>query len=71
MCSYHLAADSRIHSIISHEEKKITLMLIFIIVAFFVCQCPYVIYTAIAAINNYYMHHMTNLQVKKRTAFSI
>ncbi|KAK7102400.1 hypothetical protein V1264_020623 [Littorina saxatilis] len=60
---YHLAADSRIHSVISNEEKKITLMLIFIIFAFFVCQCPFMIYTGITAINDYYFHKLPDLQM--------
>ncbi|XP_076469658.1 neuromedin-U receptor 1-like [Babylonia areolata] len=59
----HLAANSRIHSIISHEETKITLMLIFIIFAFFVCQCPYMVFTAIVAFNNYYMHLVPHVQL--------
>ncbi|KAL8622044.1 hypothetical protein ACOMHN_056529 [Nucella lapillus] len=59
----HLAANSRIHSIISHEETKITLMLIFIIFAFFICQCPYMVFTAIIAINNYYMHLVQHVQL--------
>lgn len=50
---YHLAADSRIQSVISHEEKKITLMLIFIIFAFFVCQCPFMVWVTIMALNNF------------------
>nr|KAG5701678.1 hypothetical protein BaRGS_027836 [Batillaria attramentaria] len=48
---YHLAADSRIQSVISHEEKKITLMLIFIIFAFFICQCPFMVFHDVALIN--------------------
>ncbi|XP_076448364.1 sex peptide receptor-like [Babylonia areolata] len=50
---YHLAIDSRIQSIISHEEKKITLMLIFIVIAFFIFQCPYMVYTFITALGDY------------------
>ncbi|XP_067683022.1 sex peptide receptor-related protein 2-like [Haliotis asinina] len=46
---YHLAADSSIQSVISSEQLKITLMLISIIVAFFLCQSPFVVYNAINA----------------------
>ena len=35
------------------EELQITIMLISVIIVFFVCQAPYVIYTAIASINEY------------------
>ncbi|KAL8595177.1 hypothetical protein ACOMHN_013850 [Nucella lapillus] len=55
---YHLAIDSRIQSIISHEEKKITLMLIFIVIAFFILQCPYMVYTFIIALSDYYFKHL-------------
>ena len=38
---------------IQREELQITIMLISVIIVFFVCQAPYVIYTAIASINKY------------------
>ena len=62
---YHLAADSRVHSIISNEEKKITMMLVFIIIAFFICQCPYIIMHIIFAFSKYYF---TNIHHQYRTA---
>lgn len=63
---YHLAADSRIQSVISHEEKKITLMLIFIIVTFFICQSPYIIWIIITAVTDYHFKASAEFEVKIR-----
>ncbi len=38
---------------VQKEELQITIMLISVIIVFFLCQAPYVIYTAIASINSY------------------
>ena len=38
---------------IQSEELQITIMLISVIIVFFICQAPYVIYTAITSINSF------------------
>ena len=38
---------------LQREELQITIMLISVIVVFFICQAPYVIYTAITSINSF------------------
>ncbi|XP_041349882.1 sex peptide receptor-like [Gigantopelta aegis] len=48
---YHLAVGCSLQSVISTEQMKITLMLLAIIVAFFLCQGPYVVYNAMMAYN--------------------
>ncbi|RUS77033.1 hypothetical protein EGW08_015213, partial [Elysia chlorotica] len=39
-----LSADRRIQSAVSSEELKITMMLVAVIMAFFVCNTPYMVY---------------------------
>ncbi|KAK6176809.1 hypothetical protein SNE40_015040 [Patella caerulea] len=50
---YHLAADSNVQTVISKEQMKITIMLIIIILAFFPCQGPFIVYHAIFAYNRF------------------
>ncbi|KAL3851813.1 hypothetical protein ACJMK2_015518 [Sinanodonta woodiana] len=50
---YHLPVDSNIQPIISFEEKKITMMLVSIVVVFFTCQAPYVVLSCIKSVNSY------------------
>ncbi|GFN84353.1 histone-lysine N-methyltransferase SETMAR-like protein [Plakobranchus ocellatus] len=50
---YHLGADSHVRSVVSSEQIKITMMLVAVIVAFFVCNAPYLIYSLYIAVNNY------------------
>ena len=38
---------------VEREELQVTIMLISVIIVFFICQAPYVIYTAIVSINRY------------------
>lgn len=40
-------------SVVQKEELQITIMLISVIIVFFVCQAPYVIYTAIGSITKF------------------
>ena len=46
-------AARNINSLVQKEEIQITVMLISVVIVFFVCQGPYVIYTAIVSINKY------------------
>ena len=39
------------NSVVQREELQITIMLISVIIVYFICQVPYVIYTAIVSIN--------------------
>lgn len=41
---YYMGTDYRNRSVVSSEEMKITLMLIGVVVAFFLCHVPYMIY---------------------------
>ncbi|KAK3102211.1 hypothetical protein FSP39_009628 [Pinctada imbricata] len=43
---YHLGVDSNMQTMVSSEQIKITMMLVGIIIAFFVCQAPYVVAVA-------------------------
>ena len=40
-------------NVVQREELQITIMLISVIIVFFICQAPYVIYTALASISKY------------------
>ena len=40
-------------SVVQREELQITIMLISVIIVFFICQAPYVTYTAVASIANF------------------
>lgn len=40
---YQLGIDSKMQTVISAEQLKITIMLVFIVIVFFVCQAPYVV----------------------------
>lgn len=40
----YLGADMRVRSVVTSEEVKITLMLIGVVLAFFVCHVPYMIF---------------------------
>lgn len=40
-------------NVVQREELQITIMLISVIIVFFICQAPYVIYTAIVSITKY------------------
>lgn len=42
---YHLGTDWHVRSVVSREELKMTMMLVSVIVAFFVCYTPYMMYT--------------------------
>lgn len=48
-----VSAPGRSAGTIKKEELQITIMLISIIIVFFICQAPYVVYTAIISINKY------------------
>jgi thyrotropin-releasing hormone receptor len=48
--------SNRKSSIAKQEDLQITIMLISVIMVFFVCQAPYVIYTAIVSINKFAAH---------------
>ena len=41
---------------VHREERQITIMLISVIVVFFICQAPYVIYTAVLSINKFVLY---------------
>ena len=45
-----IAAPGRSLGIVQKEELQITVMLISIIIVFFICQAPYVVYTAVSSI---------------------
>jgi hypothetical protein len=49
-----LTINSNMQNIVSHEQLKITVMLVSVIIVFFVCQAPYVIYTAYVNLNQYF-----------------
>ena len=51
---YHIGINSNMQNIVSHEQLKITVMLVSVIIVFFVCQAPYVIYTAYVNLNQYF-----------------
>ena len=48
-----MAAPGRSSGTAQKEELQITIMLISIIIVFFICQAPYVVYTAILSINSF------------------
>lgn len=50
---YHIGMNSNMQNIISHEQLKITMMLVSVVVAFFVCQGPFVVYGAYVNINRF------------------
>ncbi|XP_059165575.1 G-protein coupled receptor daf-37-like [Physella acuta] len=50
---YHLGGDLRVRSVVSREELKITMMLVSVIIAFFVCHTPYMVYSFITALSSY------------------
>ena len=49
----NLGAGAKSAETAQREERQITFMLISIIIVFFLCQAPYVIYTAIVSINKF------------------
>ena len=51
-CSDSNGGNSRVE----REELQVTIMLISVIVVFFICQAPYVIYTALVSINKYLLY---------------
>lgn len=74
---YHLAIDSNVQTIITSEEVKITMMLISVIIVFFVCSAPYVIWHAVTAIllDTFFVHFkllqdITNLLLALRSSFN-
>jgi thyrotropin-releasing hormone receptor len=48
---------------VKKEELQITVMLISIVIVFFICQAPYVVYTAIMSINKYKVNSGNNTQM--------
>ncbi|GFO27678.1 peptide receptor gpcr, partial [Plakobranchus ocellatus] len=48
-----LSSDRRVQSAVTSEELKITMMLVAVIMAFFVCTTPYMVYTIMIATMNY------------------
>ncbi|CAL1528694.1 unnamed protein product [Lymnaea stagnalis] len=50
---YHLGTDWHVRSVVSKEELKITMMLVSVIIAFFACHAPYMVYSFITAIHDY------------------
>ncbi|XP_012938146.2 FMRFamide receptor-like [Aplysia californica] len=44
-----LGADLQVRSVVSSEELKITMMLISVVIAFFICHAPYMVFTLIMA----------------------
>ncbi|CAG5130311.1 unnamed protein product, partial [Candidula unifasciata] len=52
----YLGADMRVRSVVTSEEAKITLMLVGVVLAFFVCHVPYMVYSIIVAFRNYDTH---------------
>lgn len=48
---YHLAIDLNAQTIITGEEIKITMMLISVVIVFFVCAGPYILYNIIRTIH--------------------
>ncbi|KAK0062353.1 sex peptide receptor [Biomphalaria pfeifferi] len=49
----YLGVDWRVRSIVSSEELKITMMLVTVVLAFFVCHAPYMVYTAATAFREF------------------
>ncbi|KAI8781554.1 FMRFamide receptor, partial [Biomphalaria glabrata] len=49
----YLGVDWRVRSIVSSEELKITMMLVSVVLAFFVCHAPYMVYTAVVAFREF------------------
>ncbi|GFR76892.1 peptide receptor GPCR [Elysia marginata] len=48
-----LSADRRVQTAVSNEELKITMMLVAVIMAFFVCNTPYMVYNIMIATMDY------------------
>ena len=64
-------------SSIKREELQITIMLISVVIVFFICQAPYVIYTAVVSINRcilsdsfYTLRYMTMLLLTTKSAIN-
>ncbi|KAH9512960.1 hypothetical protein Btru_037150 [Bulinus truncatus] len=49
----YLGVDWRVRSVVSSEELKITMMLVSVVLAFFVCHAPYMVYISVMAVVNY------------------
>ncbi|XP_063447601.1 sex peptide receptor-related protein 2-like [Mytilus trossulus] len=65
---YHIGINSNMQNIVAHEQLKITMMLVSVIVAFFICQAPYVIYIAYVNIHKFSFDNFSN---DKRKTFEI
>ncbi|BFZ10686.1 hypothetical protein BsWGS_13725 [Bradybaena similaris] len=50
---HHLGMDWHVRSVAYKEEHKMTIMLVSIVMVFFICQTPYMIYSFIIAIENF------------------
>ena len=50
-------AESDTSVMLKSEELQVTIMLISVIIVFFLCQGPYVIYTATVSINKFILHN--------------
>ncbi|XP_059165493.1 thyrotropin-releasing hormone receptor-like [Physella acuta] len=49
----YLGVDCQVRSVVSNEELKITMMLISVVVAFFVCHVPQMLYNAVTAVTEF------------------
>ena len=73
----NLLSTQDAHSSIKREELQITIMLISVVIVFFICQAPYVIYTAIVSINEciisdsfHTLRYMTMLLLTTKSAIN-
>ncbi|CAL1528695.1 unnamed protein product [Lymnaea stagnalis] len=49
----YLGVDWRVRSIVSSDELKITMMLVSVVLAFFACHSPYMVYIAVMAVKEF------------------
>ncbi|CAG5136714.1 unnamed protein product [Candidula unifasciata] len=55
---HHLGMDWHVRSVAYKEEHKMTIMLVSVVMAFFICQTPYMIYSFIIAIEKFEVTEM-------------
>lgn len=55
-----LGADTNLHNVLGREQRRVTLMLISVIIVFFICQAPYVSVMAFRSVVRYSNQGITN-----------
>lgn len=51
----NIVHDSNLQNVLGREQRRVTLMLISIVIVFFMCQAPYVTYTVYSSIAGYHV----------------